>query len=1359
MAAAAGTVITDLAVEDVALDAVADHIDGDGTAHPGAIARHAQRAGEADHRLGGFGRHVDPAGITQIGGLADAGLDLGAAHIDGDGRAHAGLAVRDRARTGDRDQHAGIARGDGHVARLDLAGGVAQAGDVVVERHADGGRTGHGHALLPLGAGQAGGHGDRHAGAPRRQRQVAGHDQAAHGRHLGARLAAQQVHAVGAGNADVGLGGVGLGKRRGARQRQGMGVVQRIDLGVAANGDRQAGRIDISLDGVVDDIDGRGAGNRQSGLGLRLLGRAARPAVLRQRRGRVAGRFQLVGDIGLVGGIDRRGIRARLGLALIGRPLDGQHIAARAAAGRPAARRGGAGAGARPRDGAGHARPGHRQVADKAPVLAQQVQRAGRETAAGHRRRAAIEQLADHGPGVAIDIVDGHAQAHAHGLGAGHRTGHRADPGRVIGADGGLARGVDPRARPHLGDGRGVAHIDQHHAIGGHCLGLAARGAHRDGDHLVIGRDRQVAGIDDGGIAHDGARVMGAGVDVDRHPDGRTLARAAAIVKTVDARRQKTLGQLFAIGDIALPGRLARFRGHLFIAPDGDIGQEHIAHQVQVLLGVDGLDGHRAGRRAAGPGVDAAADAGQGLGALHLHRESAGQGQLLALGIGAGPAAEAVGNAARTAQRGLQVVEKLRRRRAGHLGLGRRAIGLAPGRLDAVEGLVQIGQPQAQRIDLVQRPGGDIDVPALGGDAGARRHVHLGAHTVDGDGHGRSRAEVRAIRSHVARDLVGGDVVLLLEECLAIGDGLVIHGRHHLVLHRIAGQRLDRHIAAMGGDHRAAAQGDLGADVVDAHADGRPDLELGGRAVLLFLDVLLVLFLFRLRVIALDLGDLVLELAVLAELRERREESLGVLPDNAAALRHAPHHGAGHLAPDQALGLDDRLVDIVLARGLASAQVGLDDHLAALVQGLCLHDDLVGAVGHRGVARAAGHQLAIDHRLGGDVIDGQAQRRAHLGVAGLIAARLPGRVDRAVIRLHRLGVIAFGHGARGRDLDIHLVLGDGLHRHVATHAAQRYRAGRRRRGVDVRHQLGRAADGDRGVAVDDAYPHADDARDQADRRGQQGNRHLAVDLGDHRDVARGIDLAVDRDLRIVLQHPHGHAHDLGDQRAQLHHGLALGLDRHIAGRENGRAIVDLDARAVLHTRPGHFGRRAVQEGHQGVVGAVHAAAQLGAQARIGLRVLDQGVQVILRAVELGADGHAGAIGLGGPQRGIGDRDAGAQIEDLPIGAAPGAIALGEHLDGPRGQHDVGAGGRADLDVLRLQAQQVRGIERDALLDLQRAGADGHVRARRRHIHVDDRVFAQIQDFFEILGIGAEIDPEQIARRAHQRGQHGRARYR
>ncbi|KAG1538800.1 hypothetical protein G6F50_014610 [Rhizopus delemar] len=109
--------VRDLAVDQIAFNAVGHHVDGHRAAHARAIARHAERAGKAHDHLGGFRRHVHAARVQQVGHLADARLDVAGADVDGNRRAHARLAVRAGGRARHGGQPAQVARRDGDVAR------------------------------------------------------------------------------------------------------------------------------------------------------------------------------------------------------------------------------------------------------------------------------------------------------------------------------------------------------------------------------------------------------------------------------------------------------------------------------------------------------------------------------------------------------------------------------------------------------------------------------------------------------------------------------------------------------------------------------------------------------------------------------------------------------------------------------------------------------------------------------------------------------------------------------------------------------------------------------------------------------------------------------------------------------------------------------------------------------------------------------------------------------------------------------------------------------------------------------------------------------------------------------------------
>ena len=350
--------------------------------------------------------------------------------------------------------------------------------------------------------------------------------------------------------------------------------------------------------------------------------------------------------------------------------------------------------------------------------------------------------------------------------------------------------------------------------------------------------------------------------------------------------RQEALGQVLAVAHAALAVRLGIGLLQRLRPADGYRRQDDVAHQIQALRGILGVNRDIPGRAACQARVDLARHVGERLGVLHQHGESARQGQLLALGGGAGPAAEAGRNAARTGQRGLQVVQEAGGGGASHRHFGRRAISRVPLGVDAVKRRVQVHQPQLVRVDLVQRAGRRGHIAAIRGDGGQVADAGLRLDVVNPDDHRSRRAKVGTVRPRRAFRLIGGQVVFLVQEGLLVSDGLVIHPAHDRELGVVLRHRIDGDIAARRGDRGGVdAVTDAGGrrDIAHRHAQRRAHLELGGRFVDFLLDIGVVLGAVLEIFFLLDLRDLVAELAAAAIGYQRAEEALHVLRAGAQA--------------------------------------------------------------------------------------------------------------------------------------------------------------------------------------------------------------------------------------------------------------------------------------------------------------------------------------------------------------------------------------------------------------------------------------------------------------------------------------------
>ncbi|KAG0755519.1 hypothetical protein G6F22_020585 [Rhizopus arrhizus] len=113
-------------------------------------------------------------------------------------------------------------------------------------------------------------------------------------------------------------------------------------------------------------------------------------------------------------------------------------------------------------------------------------------------------------------------------------------------------------------------------------------------------------------------------------------------------------------------------------------------------------------------------------------------------------------------------------------------------------------------------------------------------------------------------------------------------------------------------------------------------------------------------------------------------------------------------------------------------------------------------------------------------------------------------------------------------------------------------------------------------------------------------------------------------------------------------------------------------RLVGDARPRRHGAGAVQELHQRIKRGIHPARQRAQHTALVRGVLDQRVQIVVLAVDLGRQADARAGRILRPQGGVVDRDAGFQRVDLGKAAAPRAVALRRKFDGARRQHDIRA---------------------------------------------------------------------------------------
>ena len=217
-----------------------------------------------------------------------------------------------------------------------------------------------------------------------------------------------------------------VGRQRHAGQRQRMGAVGRADGGVAADGDRQTGRVDVGLGEVQLTTATAPDIATPPALDLLLAAAAARTRARARRCPASASRSSCSVPSGCpTATAARPGSGARV-LPGVVPPLAGALVPSTSVRRRmsppPAPVPSPA-----PATGLETREPETARIADEALVLAADEQLAAENEPAGATRRGVVAPLADQGL-VSRLTSDGHAHAHAHGLGSRRRRRPRCRP-------------------------------------------------------------------------------------------------------------------------------------------------------------------------------------------------------------------------------------------------------------------------------------------------------------------------------------------------------------------------------------------------------------------------------------------------------------------------------------------------------------------------------------------------------------------------------------------------------------------------------------------------------------------------------------------------------------------------------------------------------------------------------------------------------------------------------------------------------------------------------------------------------------------------------------------------------------------